>query len=379
METIKAIILGIIQGLTEFLPVSSSGHLVLAESIGLGGVSLFFNVMLHAGTLLAVLIVFRKEIARMARHPLKSEFPYLIIAMLPTGAIAILLKLFLPDALNGAYLPFGFIATAAVLVIGEGIGKRGLSAGADKRKRDFIPTDRKTRFADGKRTFAEAATNKKTLFTERRRTSSEAAAEFSAIAYERNGAGDGASSNAAETRTEYRPTPITELTSRPNNGLTNALSASGTHAANSQETTSIGEAISTRKNKKHTAHGLTIAAGLLAGIFQGIAVLPGLSRSGSTTAALLIGGVNREQALSFSFLLSIPVILLSVGYEAATTPINTIGIGIPALISGVTAAFFSGLFAVKFMMRVFREKSLLGFAAYTFLLGAGLLIAKAFV
>ena len=60
MEIWEALVLGIIQGLSEFLPISSSGHLLLIEKLGIGQENLFFNVMLHVGTLLAVLIALRK-------------------------------------------------------------------------------------------------------------------------------------------------------------------------------------------------------------------------------------------------------------------------------------------------------------------------------
>ena len=63
MDPIEAIILGIIQGLTEFLPVSSSGHLVLFQQLfGLKEAELFFDVCVHLGTLLAVIVVFHREI-----------------------------------------------------------------------------------------------------------------------------------------------------------------------------------------------------------------------------------------------------------------------------------------------------------------------------
>ena len=68
MEPLQAIILGIIQGLTEFLPVSSSGHLVIFQHLfGLNEPELFFNICVHLGTLLAVIIVFRQEIRELVR------------------------------------------------------------------------------------------------------------------------------------------------------------------------------------------------------------------------------------------------------------------------------------------------------------------------
>jgi undecaprenyl-diphosphatase len=68
MEPLQAFILGIIQGLTEFLPVSSSGHLVIIQHLfGLKGPELFFDICVHIGTLLAVIIVFRQEIRELMR------------------------------------------------------------------------------------------------------------------------------------------------------------------------------------------------------------------------------------------------------------------------------------------------------------------------
>ncbi|MEW5724200.1 MAG: undecaprenyl-diphosphate phosphatase, partial [Thermodesulfobacteriota bacterium] len=63
MEYLQAILLGLLQGLTEFLPVSSSGHLVLAQKMfGMREPELFFDVVLHCGTLTAVFIFFRSEV-----------------------------------------------------------------------------------------------------------------------------------------------------------------------------------------------------------------------------------------------------------------------------------------------------------------------------
>ena len=68
MDSLQAIILGIIQGLTEFLPVSSSGHLVIFQHLfGLKEPELFFDICVHLGTLLAVILVFRQEIQELMR------------------------------------------------------------------------------------------------------------------------------------------------------------------------------------------------------------------------------------------------------------------------------------------------------------------------
>ena len=78
MDILKVIILGIVQGLTEFLPVSSSGHLVLAaELLNFQEEGVAFEVFVHLGTLLSVLIVFRKDVIKMIIAPfhyLSSRF-----------------------------------------------------------------------------------------------------------------------------------------------------------------------------------------------------------------------------------------------------------------------------------------------------------------
>ncbi len=108
MELIKAIILGIVQGATEFLPVSSSGHLVLGSQIlGFQEQGFVFGVLLHLGTLTSVIIVFRDEVARMVVVPFKwlknnhletEERHYLlwdvyvVVATIPIVLVALLFR-----------------------------------------------------------------------------------------------------------------------------------------------------------------------------------------------------------------------------------------------------------------------------------------------
>ena len=114
MTFLEAVLLGILQGLTEFLPISSSGHLVLAqEFLGVKEHLVFFDVMLHLGTLFAVLVAYRKALRKLVavglstlangqfyRKPITTvntsvelRFIWLIlIGMIPTGIIALLFK-----------------------------------------------------------------------------------------------------------------------------------------------------------------------------------------------------------------------------------------------------------------------------------------------
>jgi undecaprenyl-diphosphatase len=93
---LNSIILGIIQGLTEFLPVSSTAHLVIFTKLlkGLPDLDqqIFFDIMLHLGTLLAVVVVFRKRLAAIIVTRDIRTVRNIIIAMVPTGIIAVLFK-----------------------------------------------------------------------------------------------------------------------------------------------------------------------------------------------------------------------------------------------------------------------------------------------
>lgn len=121
MSIFEAIILGIVQGLTEFLPVSSSGHLVLLQKLfGIDEGTLFFTSMVHVGTLVALVIVFRKDIMDMLKKPFQKLSIYIVIATLPTILIALVLKDFVESAFDsGATLGVGFLITGTLLWLVE--------------------------------------------------------------------------------------------------------------------------------------------------------------------------------------------------------------------------------------------------------------------
>lgn len=244
MKIWEALVLGIIQGLSEFLPISSSGHLLLLEKLGVGTENLFFNIMVHVGTLLAVLIVLRKEWTPLVRHPFQRTTGNLVIACIPTVVIALIFKFLLPSLIDGMFLGFGFVMTAFLLFVGQ--------------------------------TF------------------------------------------------------------------------------------------------QFTKNGVNIAKTcILTGVFQGIAVLPGISRSGATISALTLCGVDRKNATNFSFLLSIPIIAGSAIFEGVELAMTKMPLDIPisALIVGVVSAFVSGLVAIKFFLKLIEKHKMTGFIIYTMLLG----------
>ena len=131
MYFLIAAFLGLLQGLCEFLPVSSSGHLALfstlTNNVGAEFGTPFFTVMLHVATLIAVLIVYREQVLAILRHPIQPLTLYLIIATLPTVAVALILKKW--DALDkwldeNNLLGVCFLLTAIILTVSELMSRR---------------------------------------------------------------------------------------------------------------------------------------------------------------------------------------------------------------------------------------------------------------
>ncbi|MCL2093747.1 MAG: undecaprenyl-diphosphate phosphatase [Treponema sp.] len=272
MSTFHAVILGLVQGITEFVPVSSSGHLVLLQkAFGIEMPGLFFDVMLHVGTLLAVLLVLRREILAILRRPLSPLTGFIIIATIP----AVLAALFFREALEGAFatgqfLGPSFLLTSVLLCMAE-------------------------------------------------------------LLYRRSGQG------------------------------------------------LLKTAVERRRN-------LSLWDALVVGLFQALAILPGVSRSGACLTGALSRRIDRDLAARFSFLLAIPAILgalvwqLRDLYQAAQRSFNPAllleqsGLSGEALAAGTLAAAAAGFCAVHFMLKIIREKSLFFFALYTAILGTLILV-----
>ncbi|GHU78306.1 undecaprenyl-diphosphatase 3 [Spirochaetia bacterium] len=267
MSIFEAILLGLIQGITEFLPVSSSGHLVLFQKIlGLSEPALFFDTMVHVGTLAAVFVVLWKDIQDILRRIIQPLTFYLILATLPAVIIALACKDQIEAAFaSGSFLGFAFLITAALLTVSELLSRRG-------------------------------------------------------------GTGD------------LRPKVL--------------------------------------KGKDE----IRWPDALLIGILQGVAIIPGVSRSGATLSGALSRKLNRDFAARFSFLLSIPAILgaLVLQVKDLVDPTEGAavsgGIGALPLIAGTLTAAVVGFFSVRLMLKIVRERSLLGFALYTGILGVLVLI-----
>jgi undecaprenyl-diphosphatase len=121
MDIFEAVILGAVQGLTEFLPVSSSGHLVLFQKIiGISEPALFFDTLLHGGTLAAIVLVLRRDIWALIKKPLQPLTLYLIVATIPAAVAGFLLKDFIEGAFkDGAFLGYAFLVTSIALFSAE--------------------------------------------------------------------------------------------------------------------------------------------------------------------------------------------------------------------------------------------------------------------
>lgn len=255
----QAIILGLVQGLGEFLPISSSGHLVLFQNIfNIEGGELVFDTLLHLGTLIAVFIVLWKDIWEILKKPIRKVTLNIIIATIPAIIAALFFKDFITDAFSGSYLGWGFLFTAVILFL-------------TIRVKD-----------ENKNTDLDAITTKQTLAM---------------------------------------------------------------------------------------------------GIMQALAILPGVSRAGSTICGGLYTKGNRDAITRFSFLMSIPAILGSVVFMikdiAEIGSSETILIG--NVIIGTIAAAVAGVISLKLMIRLVKKGKLWVFGIYVCVLGILVLVDQYFL
>jgi undecaprenyl-diphosphatase len=256
MDPIQAMLLGFIQGVTEWLPISSTGHLRIAEQfLGLT-LPILFDVTLHVGTLLIILLFFRKDIKIVLLALVKGDFksengkliPLIIVGTIPTGLIGVIFSGTI-EAIFSSFLPIaGAFLTCGVVLYASKIG--------------------------------------------------------------------------------------------------------------------TGEKAN-----------ITYVAALAIGAAQGVALIPGLSRSGLTIATALMFGVSRERAFKFSFLLSVPAIIGALGltlYEQHAV-LMLVGVGWTEILVGITASLVVSYFALKLLWKALAGKKFNWFAFYCWFMGVALL------
>jgi undecaprenyl-diphosphatase len=126
-ELFHSIILGIVQGLTEFLPISSTGHLVLGRKLmGLEEAGLFLDTMLHFGTLLAVVVVFWEDIVYMIRRPFSRLSILIIVGTIPTAIIGLTFKDYFEEiSQTGVTIGYEFLATGVILWFADNMKGKG--------------------------------------------------------------------------------------------------------------------------------------------------------------------------------------------------------------------------------------------------------------
>lgn len=123
MSKLEAFILGIIQGLTEFLPISSTGHLYLGRHIfGLDDAGIFLDTMLHVGTLLAVLVVYKNELFQILKNPFGKLSKLLIIGTIPAVIVGFFFSdLFDSISKTGVTIGLEFLITGLILWFADSI------------------------------------------------------------------------------------------------------------------------------------------------------------------------------------------------------------------------------------------------------------------
>ena len=264
MNWLQALILGLVQGLTEFLPVSSSGHLAIGrEILGVEAAQdLVFEITVHVATVLATIIVFRKQIWKLLcglfKFKYNDETDYILkicVSMIPVFIVGMFFKDKV-ESLFSSLLVVGLalVVTAMLLLFSDIYGGRGKVAGR-----------------------------------------------------------------------QYR-------------------------------------------------NGIGWWQALVIGVGQAFAVIPGLSRSGTTISTGLLCGVKRSDVAQFSFLMVLIPILGEAFLDLVGGDVASSSVGAGPLLVGFLAAFVSGLFACKVMIALVKKARLRWFALYCAIVGLAVII-----
>ena len=266
MNMLEAAVLGIIQGLAEFLPISSSGHLEIAQRLmGLEGDSvsmMLLTVLLHVGTLAAVITVFWEDWMEILRRLFRAKLLWLlVVASLPAVLVKFGLKavhIDIDEAFGGGFLGIGFLTTGVFLLLAE------------------------------------------------------------------------------------------------------LYSRKGRHAQEKE---------------------VTMKNAVVMGCFQAVAMIPGVSRSGSSTLGGSITGLTKRTAIKFSFLMSAPAVLGSLILEGKDAydqgAFGFLMENLFPILLGIALAAAVGYLTARAMLQFINKVSFVWFALYVFLLGAVVLYLQA--
>ncbi len=264
MEIYQGILLGILQGITEFLPVSSSGHLVLGQHFfNLTEPMLSFDISVHMGTLAAIVIVFFKDIKAICASilkPLSQKSDIKLLLLIITGCI--------PTAVMGFIIKiWEDVIFSSILLVGCMLIVTGLILWLTRKKQN----------------------------------------------------------------------------------------------------------IQANQKRNMETSDFTFKSAFFIGVCQGIAVIPGISRSGTTISAGLFAGLDRKMAAKFSFLLSIPAIIGAELLQALGS-LNQPMIINKATIFGTLFSFVTGYIALVIFLKIVNNGKLYLFAPYCFILGISVII-----
>ena len=269
MNFFESIVIGFVQGVGEFLPISSSGHLVIMYQLfNITGDTVLLSIFLHIATLFSVLYVYRAQIIKLIKNPFCKTNKLLIVATIPTVILAIILKKIITDSFEGNFVIFGFLITAVVLGFAD-------------------------YYMENYQSFRGA---------------------------------------------EYNFKSKKQIICR-NKSLTTV----------SRDITDIG---------------LNYKQVFLMGIAQGIACFPGISRSGSTIATGIFVKGNKGEVTTFSFLLSIPVIIGSLVFSMIDLSDSVMRINTLNLIAACLISFLIGIFSIGLIDKLVKKQKLSYFSFY---------------
>jgi undecaprenyl-diphosphatase len=129
--------------------------------------------------------------------------------------------------------------------------------------------------------------------------------------------------------------------------------------------------------KNRPVEGITTRDGILVGLAQALALVPGVSRAGATITAGLALGLDRTAAARFSFLLSVPAVTLAGVYELRVVGDGSAGLDIPTTIVATAVALVSGYACIAYLLRFLQSHSMMVFVVYRVLLGCAILLLLA--